>query len=177
MTKGQEDPIHDKKILYHYKPKVALILEASLNHSRFLLLIGSLTGLTLPEKNTTQANFNMRVHLIVKRCIRNRMCTNYSTMSSPTVRRMCPCPLRPSRPILNVWRLWRGGGYLWRDELGMHALREDNTKGGSPRSGHKSHVICMGWTRIIVCHGAYVISSVQRHRVCCLTCFLHGVVM
>ena len=102
MTKGQEDPIHDKKILYHYKPKVALILEASLNHSRFLLLTGSLTGLTLPEKNTTQAVGNMRVHLIVKRCICNRMCTNYSTMSSPTVRRMCPCPLRPSRPILNV---------------------------------------------------------------------------
>ena len=98
-------------------------------------------------------------------------------MSSPTVRRMCPCPLRPLRPILNVWRLWRGGGYLWRDELGMHALRGDSTKGGSPRSGHESHVICMGWTRIIVCHGAYVISSVQTHLFCSLTCFLHGVVM
>ena len=35
----------------------------------------------------------------------------------------------------------------------------------------------MGWTRIIVCHGAYVISSVQTHLICCLTCFLHGVVM
>ena len=35
----------------------------------------------------------------------------------------------------------------------------------------------MGWTRITVCHGAYVISSVQTHIVCCLTCFLHGVVM
>ena len=59
----------------------------------------------------------------------------------------------------------------------MHALRGDSTKGGSPRSGHESHVICMGWTRIIVCHRAYVISSVQRHLVCCLTCFLHGVIM
>ena len=59
----------------------------------------------------------------------------------------------------------------------MYALRGDSTKGGSPRSGHESHVIYMGWTRIIVCHGAYVISSVQRHLVCCLTCFLHGVVM
>ena len=46
-----------------------------------------------------------------------------------------------------------------------------------PRSGHESHVISMGWTRIIVCHRAYVISSVQRHLVCCLTRFLHGVVM
>ena len=35
----------------------------------------------------------------------------------------------------------------------------------------------MGWTRIIMCHGAYVISSVQTHFICCLTCFLHGVVM
>ena len=35
----------------------------------------------------------------------------------------------------------------------------------------------MGWTRIIVCHGAYVISSVQTYLICCLTCFLHGVVM
>ena len=35
----------------------------------------------------------------------------------------------------------------------------------------------MGWTRIIVCHGAYVISSVQTHLICSLTCFLHGVVM
>ena len=63
------------------------------------------------------------------------------------------------------------------DELGMHALKGDSTKGGSPRSGHESHVICMGWTRIFMCHGAYVISSVQRHLICCLTCFLHGVVM
>ena len=46
-----------------------------------------------------------------------------------------------------------------------------------PRSGHESHVISMGWTRIIVCHRAYVISSVQRHLVCCLTRFLQGVVM
>ena len=36
---------------------------------------------------------------------------------------------------------------------------------------------CMGWTCIIVCHGAYVISSVQTHLICCLTCFHHGVVM
>ena len=35
----------------------------------------------------------------------------------------------------------------------------------------------MGWTRIIVCHGAHVITSVQTHLICCLTCFLHGVVM
>ena len=35
----------------------------------------------------------------------------------------------------------------------------------------------MGWTRIIMCHGAYVINSVQTHLICCLTCFLHGVVM
>ena len=147
-------------------------------------------------------------------------------MSSPTVRRMCPCPLRPSWPILNVWRLWWGGRYLCLDELGMYALRGDNTRGGSPRSGHESHLIStmyncgdsansqwgrctsggqrkctrgcgwagtiaphgwgprcvgigkhMGWTRIIMCHGAYVISSVQTHFICCLTCFLHGVVM
>ena len=50
---------------------------------RFLLLTGSLTGLTLPEKNTTKANTNMQVHLTIKRCICNWMCTNYSTMSSP----------------------------------------------------------------------------------------------
>ena len=67
----------------------------------------------------------------------------------------------------------------------MHALRGDSTRGGSPRSGHESQggPRCvgmgrrMGWTRIIVCHGAYVISSVQRHLICCLTHFLHGVVM
>ena len=78
-----------------------------------------------------------------------------------------------------------GGGYLCLDELSMHALRGDSTRGGSPRSGHESQggPRCvgmgrrMGWTRIIVCHGAYVISSVQTHIVCCLTCFLHGVVM
>ena len=35
----------------------------------------------------------------------------------------------------------------------------------------------MGWTRIIVCHGAHVITSVQTHLICCLTCFLHGVVV
>ena len=29
ITKGQEDHIHDKKILYYYKPKVALILDHS----------------------------------------------------------------------------------------------------------------------------------------------------
>ena len=35
----------------------------------------------------------------------------------------------------------------------------------------------MGWTRIIVCHEAHVITSVQTHLICCLTCLLHGVVM
>ena len=78
-----------------------------------------------------------------------------------------------------------GGGYLCLDELSMHALRGDSTRGGSPRSGHESQggPRCvgtgrrMGWTRIIVCHGAYVVSSVQTHIVCCLTWFLHGVVM
>ena len=35
----------------------------------------------------------------------------------------------------------------------------------------------MGWTRIIVCHEAHVITNVQTHLICCLTCFLHGVVM
>ena len=119
-----------------------------------------------------------------------------------------------------------GGGYLCRDELGMHKLRGDSTRGGSPRSGHESHLIstmyicggsassqwgrctgggqrgfsrgcgwastigphgwgprcapmgkCMGWTRIIVCHGAHVITSVQTHLMYCLTCFLHGVVV
>ena len=147
-------------------------------------------------------------------------------MSSPTVRRMCPCLLRPLRPILNLRRLWWGGGYLCLDELGMHKLRRDSTRGGSPRSGHEPHLIStiyncggragsqwgrrtgggqwrctrgcgwasttaphgwgprcvsmgkrMGWTRIIVYHGAYVISSVQTHLICCLTCFHHGVVM
>ena len=34
-----------------------------------------------------------------------------------------------------------GGGYLCLDELGMHALRGDSTRGGSPRNGHESHVI------------------------------------
>ena len=71
------------------------------------------------------------------------------------------------------------------DELGMHALRGDSTRGGSPKSGHESQGgprsvgmgRRMGWTRIIVCHGAYVINSVQTHIVCCLTCFLHCVVM
>ena len=29
ITKEQEDPIHDKKILHHYKPKVAQILAHS----------------------------------------------------------------------------------------------------------------------------------------------------
>ena len=147
-------------------------------------------------------------------------------MSSPTVRRMCPCLLRPLRPILNLRRLWWGCGYLCLDELGMHKLRGDSTRGGSPRSGHEPHLIStmyncrgragsqwgrrtgggqrrctrgcgwastiaphgwgprcvsigkrMGWTRIIMCHVAYFISSVQTHLICCLTCFLHGVVM
>ena len=34
-----------------------------------------------------------------------------------------------------------GGGYLCLDELGMHALRGDSTRGGSPKSGHESHLI------------------------------------
>ena len=34
-----------------------------------------------------------------------------------------------------------GGGYLCLDELGMHKLKGDSTKGGSPRSGHESHLI------------------------------------
>ena len=34
---------------------------------------------------------------------------------------------------------------------------------------------CIGWTRIIVCYGAYVITSVQTHLIYCLTCLLHGV--
>ena len=112
------------------------------------------------------------------------------------------------------------------DELGMYKLRGDNTRGGSPRSGHESHLIStmyiyggsadsqwgrltrgvqqrcsrgcgwvgtiaphgwgprcvlmgqhMGWTRIIVCHAVHVITSVQTHLICCLTYFLHGVVM
>ena len=108
----------------------------------------------------------------------------------------------------------------------MHKLRGDSTRGGSPRSGHESHLIStmyiysgsansywgrrmgggqrgcsrgcgwvgtigphgwgprcvpmgkrMGWTRIIVCNGAYVITSVQTRLICCLTCFLYGVVV
>ena len=46
-----------KSCLYHYKPKVALILEASLNHPRFLLLTGSLTGLTLPAKEHNASKY------------------------------------------------------------------------------------------------------------------------
>ena len=34
-----------------------------------------------------------------------------------------------------------GGGHLCRDELGMHKLRGDSTRCGSPRSGHESHLI------------------------------------
>ena len=36
---------------------------------------------------------------------------------------------------------------------------------------------CMGWTHIIMCHGAHVITSVQTHLICCLTCLLYVVVM
>ena len=36
---------------------------------------------------------------------------------------------------------------------------------------------CIGWTRIIMCHGAYVVTSVQTHLIYYLTCLLHGVVM
>ena len=35
----------------------------------------------------------------------------------------------------------------------------------------------IGWTRIIVCHGAHVITSVQTYLICYLTCLLHGVVI
>ena len=108
-----------------------------------------------------------------------------------------------------------GSGYLCLDELGMHKLRRDSTRGGSPRGEHESHLIsttyiyggnasnrwgrhtsggqrrcsrgcglrcvptrkCIGWTCIIVCHGAYVITSVQTHLICCLTYLFHGVVM
>ena len=118
---------------------------------------------------------------------------------------------------------------LCLDELGLHKLRGDNTRGRSPKGGHESHLIStmyicggsddsqwgrrmgggqwrytrgcgwagtiaphgwgsrcvgmgkrMGWTRIIVCHGAHVITSVQTHLICCLTCLLtrcgHGCV-
>ena len=34
-----------------------------------------------------------------------------------------------------------GGGYLCPDELGMHKLKGDSTRGGSPRSRHESHLI------------------------------------
>ena len=33
------------------------------------------------------------------------------------------------------------GGYLCLDELVMHKLRGDSTRGGSPKSGHESHLI------------------------------------
>ena len=33
-----------------------------------------------------------------------------------------------------------GGGYLCLDELGLHKLRGDNTRGGSPKGGHESHL-------------------------------------
>ena len=112
------------------------------------------------------------------------------------------------------------------DELGMHKLKGDSTKGGSPRGGHESHLISiiyicggnagsrwgrrtgggqrrysrgygwagiitshgwglkcvptgkrMEWTHIIVCHATHVITNVQTHLICCLTCLLHGMVM
>ena len=34
-----------------------------------------------------------------------------------------------------------GSGYLCLDELGMHKLRRDSTRGGSPRGEHESHLI------------------------------------
>ena len=34
-----------------------------------------------------------------------------------------------------------GGGYLCLDELGMHKLRGDSTKGESPRGGHEPYLI------------------------------------
>ena len=35
---------------------------------------------------------------------------------------------------------------------------------------------CMGRTCIIMCHGAHVITNIQTHLICCLTCLFHGVV-
>ena len=32
-------------------------------------------------------------------------------------------------------------------------------------------------TCIIMCHGAHVITNIQTHLICCLTCLLHGMVM
>ena len=36
---------------------------------------------------------------------------------------------------------------------------------------------CIGRTCIIMCHGAHVITNIQTHLICCLTCLFHGVVM
>ena len=43
-----------------------------------------------------------------------------------------------------------GGGYLCRDELGMNKLRGDNTRSGSPKSGHESHLI----STMYICGGS-----------------------
>ena len=64
------------------------------------------------------------------------------------------------------WWGRRTGGGQWRCSRGC---------GWGPRcvpTGRR-----MGWTCIIVCHGAHVIINVQTHLICYLTCLLHGVVM
>ena len=63
------------------------------------------------------------------------------------------------------WRCTRGWG--WAGTIAPH--------GWGPRCVPMGKH--MGWTRIIVCHGAHVITSVQTHLICCLTYFLYGVVM
>ena len=147
-------------------------------------------------------------------------------MSNPTVRRMCPCPLQPSRPILNVWSLWWGVGiFVWmnsvctnsggtalgvgRPRVSMNlisSLPHTSTGAMLVIGGEDIQVVgngdvvedvggqvslwtmdgdwdvspwanVCGWTRIIVCHGAHVITSVQTHLICCLTYLFHGVVM
>ena len=60
----------------------------------------------------------------------------------------------------------RTGGGQWRCSRGC---------GWGPRCVLMGKRI--GWTRIIVCHRAHVITRVQTHLICCLTCLLHGVVM
>ena len=43
-----------------------------------------------------------------------------------------------------------GGGYLCLDELSMHKLRGDSTRGGSLRGGHESHLI----STMYICGGS-----------------------
>ena len=52
------------------------------------------------------------------------------SMSSPTIKRMRPCSLQPSRPILNVWSLWWGGGHY----VEMNSVRT-NSGGTAPGVG------------------------------------------